>query len=265
VAIVLDSNDSTQVASASHIEFETPTLGQKSVIFSGIAIPSWDLNDDSNIYRQTVTVNLRYPVLAVLQATISLGLASIYNGGSDFLYATDSATLCVDASSQELILQVDVALMGDPANLSRFGYQLVVVVTTQVTGISGTIRFPKNVFDPSYLTQPQVSQLFLVSANTETQLPPPSDWSFGSVQYNPVAYGAITGMSIDGNDNVGVTYEISSAPYNQNLYVLVQPGPLYTSGLTSFSQIAGPDPVVLTLSAPSASGVDFTVVDIVVK
>ena len=139
--ILLDANDPTQVASASHIEFQTGQPGQKSVILSGIAIPSWNIKDGDNLHQDTVTVNLRYPVLAVMQATITLGLASIYSGGTTFLYASDSATLCVDESSQELLLQVDVALMGDPAHLSRFGYQVVVVVTTQTTGIFGTIRF----------------------------------------------------------------------------------------------------------------------------
>lgn len=256
MAIALDSVDPNQVASASYIEFETGQPGQKGVIFSGIAIPSWNLKDDGNTHNDTVTVNLRYPVLAVIQATISLGLASIYGGGSTFLYATDSATLCVDTTSQELMLQVNVALRGDPAHLSRFGYQVVVIVTTQVTGISGTIRFSKDFFDPSKLTQEQVSQLFLVSANTQTELPPPPGGVFGQNQYNPVAYGVITGMNAKGS-TVSVTYHITSAPYGQNLYVLIQPGPLFKT-IGGFSQTGGPRPVVLTVGAPSATGIDFT-------
>jgi hypothetical protein len=56
-------------------QFDTGVAGQQAVIFSGIAIPSFGTHDDSTITRDTVTVNLRFTVLAVVQATISLGLA----------------------------------------------------------------------------------------------------------------------------------------------------------------------------------------------
>jgi hypothetical protein len=265
VAITLDVNDSNQVASASHIEFDTGVAGQKAVIFSGIAIPSWNLNDDSNIYRQTITVNLRYTVLAIVQATISVGLASIYNDDSAFLFATDTASLAIDNNTQELLLQVDAALTGDPASLNRFGYQIVVIASTQVTGISGTIRFGKDVFDASKITGSQQQQLFLVSADTLTVLPPPPGGGFGQNQYNPVAYGTITGMTTSGND-FDVTYNIPGAPYNQQLYVLVQNGPLFTpSHQTTTFQTNGPSPVVLTVSAPSVSGVDFRINNLIIK
>jgi hypothetical protein len=56
-------------------QFDTGVGGQQAVIFSGIAIPWFGTHDDSTITRDTVTVNLRFTVLAVVQATISLGLA----------------------------------------------------------------------------------------------------------------------------------------------------------------------------------------------
>ena len=265
MAITLDVNDSKQVASPGRIEFDTGVSGQKAVVFSGIAIPNWNLNDDSTIFHQTVTVNLRYTVLAVVQATMSLGLASIYNDDSAFLFSTESATLAIDNTTQELLLQVDAALLGDPASLNRFGYQVVVVVTTQVTGISGTIRFAKDVFDASHITGGQVEQLFLVSADLQTILPPPPNGGFGQVQYNPVAYGMITGMTTSGND-FDVTYNIAAAPYNQQLFVIVQAGPVFTpTNQTSTGQTAGPSPVVLTVTTPSVSGVDFRIVNFINK
>ncbi|HZD30825.1 MAG TPA: hypothetical protein VE779_04105 [Candidatus Angelobacter sp.] len=260
MAITLDANDPTQVASASHLEFDTGVAGQKAVIFSGIAIPSWSLTDDSNIYRQTVTVNLRYTVLAVINATITVGLASIYNGDSAFLFATDAASLAIDNNTQELLLLVDVALTGDPSELNRFGYQVVVVVTTQVTGISGTIRFDKSIFDASGLAPGQEAQLFLISAETHTPIPPPPTGGFGGEQDTPVAYGTITGMSVNGTD-FDVAYSIPGAPYNQQLYVTADAGALFTpSGQVFVTQNAGPDPVVLTVAVPGVSGVDFQAV-----
>ena len=212
-----------------------------------------------------MTVNLRYTVLAVVQATMSLGLASIYNDDSAFLFSTESATLAIDNTTQELLLQVDAALLGDPASLNRFGYQVVVVVTTQVTGISGTIRFGKDVFDAPHITGGQVQQLFLVSADLQVFLPPPPGQGFGQYQYNPVAYGMITGLKANGND-FEVTYNIAAAPYNQQLYVIVQAGPAFTpANPTSTGQTGGPSPVVLTVTTPSVSGVDFRILNFVGK
>ncbi len=259
--ILLDANDPTQVASASHIEFQTGQPGQKSVILSGIAIPSWNIKDGDNLHQDTVTVNLRYPVLAVMQATITLGLASIYSGGTTFLYASDTATLCVDESSLELLLQVDVALMGDPAHLSRFGYQVVVVVTTQTTGIFGTIRFTTDFFDPSQLSQDEISRLFLVSANSATAV---GGGPFGQTVYTPIVGGTITGMTV-ANGNVAVTYQIQAVPYGEDVYVIVTPGQPFTAQTETFDQSAGPYPVHLTVAAPSATGVDFVSGHAIVK
>jgi hypothetical protein len=260
VAITLDVNDSSQVASASLLQFDTGVANQQAVIFSGIAIPSFGVHDDSTIARDTVIVNLRFTVLAVVQATISLGLASISNDDSSFLFATDAASLAIDNTTQELLLQVNAAVSGDPSALLRFGYQVVVIAGTQVTGISGTIRFGKDVFDASKITTGQEQQLFLVSADTQTVLPPPPGGSFGQIQNNPVAFGTITGMSVSGND-FNVTYNIPGAPYNQQLFVIVQAGPLFTpSQQTSTGQTGGPSPVVLTVAQPSVSGVDFRIV-----
>ncbi len=258
----LDSNDPTQVASASKLEIDIGQPNKKMLVFSGIAIPEWDLRDDDSIHRLPATVNLRTTVLAVEQSTVSVGLASIYNGDSDFLFATDSTSLCIDSTSQELILEVDLALLGKPANLSRFGYQVVVIVTTQVTGISGTIRFTKEVFDATVLNTNQEQQLFLVSAGTQTSLPPPSGLSFGQIQYTPLAFGQLGGMTTSGNVIV-IPYNIPGAPYNQNLVVQVQRGPSFTPpGQTNISQTAGPNPVLLTTAAPSVSGVDFQIVNV---
>jgi len=261
VPINLDVNNSSQVASASLIQFDTGVANQQAVIFSGVAIPSFGSNDDSQIFRDTVIVNFRFTVLAVVEETVSLGLASISNNDSNFVFATDTGSLAIDNTSQELLLQVDVAVSGSPSALLRFGYQVVVIATTQVTGISGTIRFSKDVFDASQITADQVSQLFLVSADTQIELPPPPGGLFGQIQNNPVAFGALTGMTTNGDD-FDVTYNIPGAPYNQQLVVIVQAGPLFTpSQQTLTGQTGGPIPVVLTVATPSVSGIDFRIVN----
>jgi len=98
--------------------------------------------------HETAEVNLRKTVLAVEQATVTVGLASIGNDDSTFLFATDRAGLDIDPISQELLLNVNMALQGSHTGLARFGYQVAAVVATQTTGISGTIRWAKSIFDP---------------------------------------------------------------------------------------------------------------------
>ena len=93
------------------------------MIFSGIALPEWSVNDDEHVYHEDVTVNLRRTVLAVEQATVTVGLASIGNDDTVFLIAADTARIDTDPQSQELLLKVALALQGEHTGLNRFGYQ----------------------------------------------------------------------------------------------------------------------------------------------
>jgi hypothetical protein len=260
----LDVNDPNQVASPSYLEIDIGEPDKKALVFSGIAIPNWHIDDDSNNHHETAIVNLRYKVLAVDQATISVGLASIFNDDSTFLYATDEASLCVDDNSQELKLTVALAVRGSNSNLSRFGYQIVLTATTQTTGISGTIRMAKELVEGSGMPENQIPALFLMSAGTMVMLPPPpANPGFGAIVYNPLAYGVITGMTSAGDD-FDLTYEIPGAPYNQDLVVQPQIGPLFPpaqpgQGAVTINQVSGPNPVRLTVADPSVTGVDFRV------
>lgn len=265
MSILLDANDNNQVDHASVLRVDLGIQNRSMFIFSGIARPEWRINDDSNIYEESVVVNLRRPVMAVEQATITVGLASFGNGDTDFQFACNSTSLDIDPNSQELLLNVDLALEGDPSTLNRFGYQIVTIVTTQVTGISGVVRWDKGVFDASSLTQGEVAQLFLIAANQQVTLPPPPGGKFGSITYTPVAYGTTSSLRTEKRDFV-LPYNIPGAPYNQPLVVTVQVNPPFkASGIAAANQIAGPDPVVLTVQNPGVTGVDFRVTATIVK
>jgi hypothetical protein len=263
---ILDVNDPNQVDHPSKLEIDIDHAGRKMVIFSGIARPEWEITDDTHLYQETFIVNLRYTVLAVDQATITVGLASIGNNDTDFQFALNTAKLCVDDTSQELMLSVDCSLMGDWSTLNRFGYQIVATVTTQITGITGSIRWKKDIFDPSALSQGEIAQLFLIAANREEIIPPPPEGGFGTVNYIPLAYGTASTLTHDKNDFI-VQYNIPGAPYNQPLVVTVQVGPLFrpTAGSPMAGQIAGPSPLILTVADPGVSGVDFRVGVLVLK
>lgn len=261
--IELDSNINTQVDNPRVIE---ATLGQsdrKMMIFSGIALPEWSVNDDEHVYHEDVTVNLRRTVLAVEQATVTVGLASIGNDDTVFLIAADTARIDTDPQSQELLLKVALALQGEHTGLNRFGYQVVVVVTTQATGISGTIRWSRDVFDAANQTPGQIAQMFQITANRVERVTPPQGFAFD--RYIPVAFGVTTGFSHD-TDEFLVPYEIPSAPYNQPLVVRVEVGAGFrANGSPVAGQVSGPNPVVLTVANPGITSVDFRVSAIVIR
>ena len=258
--ILLDANNPNQVSSARVIEADLGEANRTMFILSGIAIPQWTIDDDGNTYRETAQVNLRKTVLAVEQATISVGLASIGNDDSTFLFAADSAGLDVDPTSQELLLTVNMALQGSKTGLDRFGYQVVTIVTTQTTGISGTIRWAKSVFDASSASLGDVAQMFQIAANTTQVINPPNGFSY--TQYTPVAYGVTTGFFSDQN-GFNVPYEIPGAPYNQPLVVTVELTAFFhATGSAAVGQTAGPKPVILTVVQPGVTGVDFGITSI---
>lgn len=261
--IELDSNINTQVDNARVI---VATLGQadrKLMIFSGIALPEWSVNDDEHVYHEDVIVNLRRTVLAVEQATVTVGLASISNDDTVFLIAADTASIDIKPGSQELILKVALALQGEHTGLNRFGYQVVAVVTTQATGISGTIRWKREVFDATNQSSGQIAQMFKITANTVERVAPPQGFAFD--RYTPVAPGVTAGFSHNENEFL-VPYEIPGAPYNQPLVVRVDVGAGFNAtGTPVAGQISGPNPVVLTIATPGVTNVDFRVSAIVVR
>ena len=261
--ISLDANNPDHVSGNRLIEAELGQPGHKMMIFSGIAIPDFHINDDGRNYTEHVVLNLRRTVLAVEQATVATGLSSFGNDDTLFLIACDTASLDVDPVSQELLLSADLVLRGEGTGLMRFGYQVVAVVTTQATGISGTIRWAKSIFDASKLNSGQVAQMFNITANHLEHINPPTGFSFD--KYTPVATGVTTGFSKAGQDFV-VPYEIPGAPYNQPLVVRVDVGSLFHSTAGPFAvQSAGPNPVVLTIASPGVTGVDFRVDQSVVR
>lgn len=261
--IELDSNVNTQVDNPRVIEATLGQADRKMMIFSGIAIPQWSVNDDERIYYEDVIVNLRRTVLAIEQATVTVGLASIGNDETVFLIAADSAQIDINPQSQELILKTKLALQGEHTGVNRFGYQVVVIATTQSTGISGTIRWNRDVFDAANQTPGQIAQMFQITANRVERVTPPQGFTFN--QYTPVAFGVTTGFSQDTGDFL-VPYEIPGAPYNQPLVVRVEVGAGFQSSSTPVAgQTSGPNPVVLSVTNAGITGVDFRISAIAVR
>lgn len=261
--IFLDANNPDHVGNPRVIEVGLFEPNRKMLILSGMALPEWSVNDDDHTYRETAQVNLRHTVLAVDQASVVVGLASIGNDDTTFLIAADRTSLDIDPNSQELLLTVDMALQGEHTGLNRFGYQVVALVTTQQTGISGVIRWNRGLFDPGGLSAGQIAQLFQITANHVDHFVPPAGFAYD--KYTPVAYGVTSGLSHDTADFI-VPYEIPGAPYGQPLVVKVDVGSLFQcQGSPGAGQISGPNPVVLTVAAPGVSGIDFRVSAMIIR
>ena len=257
VGRILDSNNPNDVASTSRLEVDIDVPNRKMVIFSGIAIPEWSVFDDDDNLQDTYTVNLHYPVLAVDQATMAVGLASVGNGDTDFLFACDATELDIDPITQELSLKVSLANRGNPSALNRFSYQVVVTAVTAVTQISGTIYWDKSIFMPKTPSGAVYLALFQVTA--DTFYTPPSD-GFSTEVLTIVARGKTLPVVEKGND-FAMPYEISAAPFNTPLKVAVVPGHAFATapGNTLVTQISGPRPLTLTPANATISGVDFRV------
>ena len=250
--IPLDVNDPTQVSSPTAIVVDLGIPNRSMLICSGIAMSSWQVHDDGTIYHETMTVNLRQTAVSIDQATATVGLASIGNGDTNFDFAVNATSLSLDPSSGKLILTADLALMGDPSALDRVGYQVVAIVITEPSGISGIISWSKLNFDASGLTSMQIAQLCRISAATST-----GGGGFSSPVYTAVAYGTVTSLTSDAT-NWNLAYNIPGPPFNESLTVQVVIGSLLQShDLVSIHQDSGPNPITLTASEPGVSDVNF--------
>lgn len=125
----LNFNDKNQVASAEFVEAlldSTRTL----LIFTGIPLVEFASSGDLDIHREQVRINLgrrvqRRPAESEFAAVV--GLASIANTDSDFTFGTDGVDVEIKRDG-ELVLVVNIAVQGDTSHLSRFSFQLTVLV-----------------------------------------------------------------------------------------------------------------------------------------
>jgi hypothetical protein len=227
------------------------------LIFAGIAKPEWNI-DDSDIQRDDVLIDLGVDVTQMLNYTATVGLATIGNSDSDFLFGTDAVTVEQTAGSR-LFLRVKVALSGT-SSLNRFGYQAHVKAVINDPLISGTIRWQQGIESHA-----RNIDLFAITANQV-------QWQPGGLGPNLIPVpGAVVEIDApalqQGTYEVG--YRIRNIPVDTPLYVQADPVPgafvpadgglLQVSSVTpsdaGLVDVAGP----ITLTGPSftVGGVDF--------
>jgi hypothetical protein len=158
------------------------------VVMSGIAVPEFEINDDQ-VHREACRVHLAEPGEDVESATIHVGLASISNDDTEFVFAVDSATLEREPATVQLVLAVQLAVSGERSFLHRFAYQVVLVERVVATEITGTLTWQAATFTPAPADAATVARTFSVVAVDGIGLP-----------FNPVlASGSIQSVTLDGN------------------------------------------------------------------
>ena len=254
MTIHLSVLDPKQVSSPSSFEVQIGEPAQRLMIFSGIAIPEFWTNHDEEVNTTDIVVHLNAFVSSLDRAVSHVGLASIANDETNFLFALDQSKVELDPSG-ELLLHVWASLLGEETLIHRFGYQVVAHVHPVAARISGTIQIPRDILDIEEFDDADVAGLFTISANRTERVP---SGPFVFDKLIPLAWG-VTGSRRTSQQANFVDYAIDACPFNAALTVDVTlEGRLRISSVV-VGQVAGPRPVVLTTSQPDATGVDFSV------
>ena len=249
--IILHATDPSHVSGASSLEVSLGSPTEQLIILSGIAAPEISVDDDEEFFENEVIVKLGINVSALEAGVSEVGLASIENDESRFVFATDMYKLEVDEETAELQLRVHTVVCGEGTKLHRFSYQVVAKVTKVASQISGTIRIPQIMVDLVNKTEEEVVAMFRVTANRIIEDAPGFERP-GS----PVAIGRIINRTFVG-DATSLEYVIDGCPFNTPLRVLVP-----TTGLLEDlepRQVTPPLKIVLTKFVPSVGGINFEI------
>ena len=257
--MIIHASDKNWVTSAEFLEAQMSDPDMRLMIFSGIAAPNINVDDDEDILQGEVIIKLGQSVSAIHKAVAQVGLASIRNDESAFVYATEAVGLERDKTTSELQLRVKTAVLGDESALHRFSYQVVAHVTKEVSQILGSISVPKVLLDLTNRTLAEVATFFRVTANLREEIEPqPGDNPlFPQERFIPVATGTLVNVSGAGDDGF-VEYVIDGCPFHTSLYVRVEVSTKLEN--LEAQQVTGPRPVHLTSVTPIAGGVNFKVV-----
>jgi hypothetical protein len=249
--IILQATDPNQVSGASSLEVSLGSPTEQLIIFSGIAAPEINVDDADVFVENEVIVKLGVSVSTLDTGVSQIGLASIENDESRFVFATDMGALEIDAETAELQLRVHTVVCGEGTKLHRFSYQIVAKATKVASQISGAIRIPQIMVDLVNKTEEEVLAMFRVTANRVEKDPGQFEQP-GSA----VAIGKITNRTfVDGN--TVLDYVIDGCPFNTPLRVLVA-----TTGLLEDlepRQVTPPLKIVLTKFIPTVAGINFEI------
>lgn len=249
------AKDDRQVGSRSDIDVDLGVGGRRLIVTSGIVLLGWQYDSDET-WRGHETVWLDVFAHDLEQWSAFVGLASIANDESGFVFAVDSATVRMDAASGELILEINDALMGESSSLNRISYQVVATVVRTTTGISGKISWPTALWKPGSSDPGEAQQQLTVVANRYEVVKPPGGFAY--TKLTPIAPGLIESLQVTETQCVA-TYRIPNPPMGVDLQVTVTAGAdFHAPAGVGVGQVSGPTTFVLSPAQPNAQA-DFAV------
>ena len=259
---VLDARDPNQVSSATVLDADLGVDNRHLLVLSGIAISGWEIDSDETALRG-LRVRLATYARDLEQASPYVGLASIANDESEFVFAADSARVDLDADTGELSLYMHTALMGQTSSLNRIAYQVVATVVRVGVSISGSITWPTSLMRPASNDPSIVAPHFMVVANHREMTPGDGLWA-PMEKLTPIVPGAILSVKV-GRTECTATYRIDNPPMALPLKVTATVDPSFAPGHNVVPRrTAGPD--IFTLSPfHTSETVDFAVADIAIK
>ncbi|TSD93509.1 hypothetical protein FOV72_19810 [Gordonia rubripertincta] len=238
-------------------------MGREMVIISGIAVPNWKV-DHEDVHQEDCVLKLRERVDHLEQWTAHVGLASVSNDDTEWVFAIDRADVAVDDAG-ELVLTTHLALQGEWSALYRFGYQIVCTARRVVTSISGTITWPTQLYMPSSPSPAGVSGLFTIAANERKIIAGNDPGQFGGGEQEvltPVTPGEIVDVTV-GLNECSARYRIVEPPKGKKLKVVVNQHQMRAKGTAQTINVGptkpGGDLVQLTPLEPVRENVDFKI------
>lgn len=256
MTISLSSADPNQVASFQTLEVELVDQSRKMFIFSGIAIPSFHSSESSSNDTVDCHVDLGIALPDFQQAVAQVGLASIINDDSQFLFAVDNAIVEFQKPTGRVSLRADLAVNGDGTALNRFGFQVVVVSGVRATGVTGRVIWNKSVFDATGFNVNDLAGLFKIKANISEEID--SDAQFKATKLVSIGSADPQSLHMDGDD-FWTPYAFNNLPLDTPLVITVENlATVYPLGAYA-GQIRGPHVINLHPGHLLEAGVDFRI------
>ena len=253
------------VANPAKIEFFVGTPPRRMVIFSGVAVTNFRTDDEDNVAWEDVVVRLGDTTTENFTYTSTVGLASLSCDDSNFNFFADTSRVDADPLTAELLLHVPLGVSGDPGSLNRFSYHVQVLSDPIIGSVMGLIRWTDFFGTPSQGVLDGTTPMFTVEAGVTVEITKPGD-VFRSFRWDARKTGTTTSPPRNLGGIWVVPYEIDLVPLGTALEVRPDsPGAAFASkqpgGFETTPKFVPSVRVVeLTMSGPSATGVDFDMI-----
>ena len=224
-------------------------------------------------------VHFDQTVSAIVQASATVGLASIYNSGDEYGLGTEAVSVIRDPATGHLALDVLIVVQGDYTILRGFSYNASIVASIDEPYVAGVIQWNPSVTGrlgvplvaPTHHSGPSATPSWfeldakrdLYSPPSDPPPPPPA----------PPVFPVPTSFAVLAHETraVSITGDVMQVPYSLRLGNIPSAvgDPFYLAGTIlagtfphthvalRMQQISGPNPIALTGSHLYEDDINF--------